>query len=348
MKIPIETGKSVLQNEGVVSFVLKTTKYILNNSGHAFKSRVIGYPLMRYQTRSLPSQANKIRQLEQSDEWLLVVLDACRYDRFEMLFDSYFEGTLSPVQSEGYNTFQYVRRTWPDYHHVTYVTGAAPINATEFEFDNDIELQGMAEQGERLAERYSGYRPVDHLENIVEVWRTDWDEHLGVCPPEPVTTTATEHAKAASELVVHYFQPHIPYIGKECELSDKDAENRLRGGAIGMGIWERAQNGDISRDRLFELYDSNLERVLDSVCYLIRNTDFDKTIITGDHGEALGEYGLYGHKSSNPYTRIVPWANVNSVLKDPSYNKEHEITTEVTQTEKQATVEDRLESLGYI
>ena len=351
MKKLIKRGTKVLRKEGIMPFLTKTLNYISPKVGMKpyFYNYIIGYPLMKYRVRSLPRQKNKIRQLEQSDEWLLIILDACRYDRFEKYFDTYFEGEIKPIQSEGYNTFQYVQHTWPDFHEITYITGAAPINATKFDFNNDLELKGIADKNKRLAKRYSGYRPVDHIENIVEVWRTDWDEDLGVCPPEPVTSTAIRHAKDKPQMVVHYFQPHIPYIGEKRKLSDvQNVDERLQGGAIGMGIWKSAQKGNLSHEQLLELYDSNLKRVLNSVCEFILNTNYKNIVIMGDHGENLGEYGMYGHKVSNTYTRIVPWAVIESVRKRPDIDNKKDPTGQTIQTDDQATVEDRLESLGYI
>jgi hypothetical protein len=350
MKVPIRDGVEILRREGTQSFISNLKKYTTNTIKPNFSGYAIGYPLMKYRLRSLPRQVDKVRKIEDSDEWLLVVLDACRYDRFEMVFDTYFEGTVEPVASEGYNTFEYVRRVWPDQHDITYVTGAAPINATEFNFDGGMQLQGIGRTDKRLAERYNGYRPVDHIDEIVEIWRTDWSEELGVCPPEPVTDASIEHAGAASQLVAHYFQPHVPYIGKERALGNiENIERRLQGGAIGSDIWNRARSGDITRRRLLELYDSNLRRALNSVCRLVQETDFENIAIMGDHGEALGEYSIYAHPElPHPYTRIVPWATVESVLKEPDFNYGQVMKQRADQPQKDATLNDRLESLGYI
>lgn len=343
----VEKGRTVIKEEGIKPFFRKSVQYTASNIRDYVIGYMIGLPVVKYKERSLASQANLIRELEKNDEWLLIVLDACRYDRFERVFDEYFEGEVQEIVSEGYNTFQYVRKSWPEYHDITYVTGAAPINATEFEFDDRLSLQGISASDKKLAERYDGYRPTDHIKNIVEVWRSNWDENLGVCPPEPVTRAAINQAKSESQLVVHYFQPHVPYIGDERALGyEDDIDDELKGGAIGHQIWERVQHGDISDDRLVELYDSNLERALDNICYVVSNTDFENVIIMGDHGESLGEYGMYGHPNlPNPVIRSVPWASIQATKKRP----EVDTSTENIETrEDESDVKDRLQSLGYI
>ncbi|MFC7008542.1 hypothetical protein [Halalkalicoccus salilacus] len=309
----------------------------------------LGYPLTKYRIHGLPKQTDYIRKLEKNDEWLLIILDACRYDRFANVFDEYFTGSLEPISSAGYTTFEYVRENWPNYHEITYVTGAAPITADEFDFNSELQLQGISATGEQLKQRYDGYRPVDHIEEIIEVWRTDWNEDLGVCPPEPVTTKALDHADTTSKMVVHYFQPHAPFIGEKKALTDQEnIDQRLHGGAIGGGeVWSQVRKGNISHKELVEMYDSNLERALDSVCYLLQETDFENVVIMGDHGEALGELGIFGHgHPPHPSIRIVPWAEITSVSHDIDINEEK--FTSSNEATIDVSVSDRLKELGYI
>ena len=51
-----------------------------------------------------------------------------------------------------------------------------------------------------------------------------------------------------------------------------------------------------------------------------------KVIITADHGELLGEEGLFSHGIDHPLVRIVPWLRVQSVKKLPR-KVSREITT---------------------
>jgi hypothetical protein len=307
-------------------------------------------PVMRLHTfvstSRLPRQQEKISELRRGDGWCLIVLDACRYDVFAEVHDEYLRGSLEPVRSAGYDTFDYVRLNWPDtYEDVTYVTAAAPITAKQFDFESgDERADGLLMVGDELAEKYRGYVPNDHLSDIVEVWRDSWDEVLGVCPPEPVTERVVD--LAPEKVVAHYFQPHAPYIGSEKSLSSMDPYDvDVTGGAVDAEVWQRVRDGTIDDSELRTLYTENLRRALQSVCELVSRTDYDRYVVVGDHGEALGEYGRYAHPPlEHPYIRKVPWFEVEGVREDhPVVEYERGDATPESRS-----VEERLQQLGYL
>ncbi|MDL0145391.1 hypothetical protein [Halobacterium salinarum] len=295
------------------------------------------------------SQSTKLNKFREDEEWALIVLDACRHDRFSKIAPNYIDVNIEPVAAEAEDTFGYLRTCWSGEHDVDYVTGAAPVTNQEFDFSNEtIEADGLTFKGEGLKNMYKGYIPSDHISNIIEVWRDAWDESLGVCPPEPVTDRAIDIAPSSQRMVVHYFQPHEPYIGETKLLGDvSSADERLEGGAIGTGIWERVHSGEISDDDLLKAYDDNLRRVLDEVTLLLETLDqhFDRIAIMGDHGEALGEYGKYTHSIPHPYVRKVPWGIIQDFSSNSGTNR-YQRSNPVDRHEN--SVEDRLEELGYI
>lgn len=292
-----------------------------------------------------PDQIDLLDEFRTQRRWLLIILDACRYREFASLTAEYLDCSISACVSEGSNTFEYVRNCWPHEHDVTYITGAPPITTQKFDFSNEeLQAQGLMFDNDKLQELYQGYRPVDHISNIIEVWQTDWDSKLKVCPPEPVTDAAINVETGTDHLVVHYFQPHTPFIGEKSKISDVDVPDQLQGGAIDFGIWEAVKAGKISHERLHELYRSNLHRVLGEVARLIHKTEFENIAIMGDHGEALGEYGKYGHSHGyHPFVRIVPWAKVNKVNLIPERQYKGNNPDDMTET-----VETRLAELGYM
>lgn len=249
------------------------------------------------ETRHLPQQATRTADLRDRDRCVLVILDACRYDYFEDVFGPLLAGEMTPVKSVAHDTFEYLQRVWPGDHDVHYVTGAVPINS------------------EYMAEReqfhlYDGYQPKHHLSTIDDVWKDAWDPTLGCCPPEPVTDAALA-ARDEPNLVVHYQQPHTPYVGTERELghTNNESAHPERGEPVDKPIWDRVHSGEISDERLHELYRSNVERVAGEVCRLVDELEDRQVVITADHGEALGEYGVYAHPRwpSHPHVRTVPW-----------------------------------------
>lgn len=267
----------------------------------------IGESLARIHTEvhcsRLTAQEQNIDDLRSEDEWMLIVLDACRFDYFDDLFDQYFEGKSEPVCSVAHDTFEFGRLCWPEqYDDVSYISGTPVINSGDVEFGD-----------EGLNALYDGYTPSDHLD-IVDIWKEGWNPDLGVCPPEPVTDAAL--ADSADKKVVHYAQPHTPYIGEEQELGYTSGRHgRPTGGRpTDELIWNRVREGEITQERLHELYESNLNRVLSEVCRLVMGTETDRIIITSDHGEALGEYRMLAHpRKEHPHIRTVPWAEVSGV-----------------------------------
>jgi hypothetical protein len=287
--------------------------------------------LTRFEKLRKPSQLPLYRGIQKEENYLLIVLDACRYDYLRKHFNTYFDGNLRAVFSAASHTFEYVRKVWPEYYELTYVTAATPINTSVTHLEEADETpEGLNRDVERLRELYQGYAPVDHFEEIVEVWRTDWDESLGVTPPEAVTDVAVEHASVTDRMVAHYFQPHTPYIGESVRYEENQPS---------------VQTEEATVDELPDLYEANVERVLPEVARLIEHTEFEKYVITGDHGEGLGEFGGTFHgMSHHPKVRIVPWATVDEVRKSADSPSEKEADKKGTDK----GVVERLTDLGYL
>jgi len=72
---------------------------------------------------------------------------------------------------------------------------------------------------------------------------------------------------------------------------------------------------------LKEAYKENLMLVLKYVAVLVdaitKMKPTAKIMITADHGELLGEDGLFSHGIDHPLIRIVPWFRVRGVKRVP-------------------------------
>jgi len=55
---------------------------------------------------NLPSQIELFEKLFKESSFAIIVLDACRYDCFKMVYPQYLQGTLIKIRSEGSNTFE--------------------------------------------------------------------------------------------------------------------------------------------------------------------------------------------------------------------------------------------------
>jgi hypothetical protein len=321
------------------------------------------FPFVNRQLRQLPGRAHdqlcKLRYTGQKSKlldfrshgsWALIVLDACRFDRFDKIAPEYLDLNINPVAAAATDTFGYLRKCWNDDYKIKYITGAAPVTSQDFDWSKEnVTADGLVFSGESLYNMYQGYTPTNHITDIIEVWRESWDESLGVCPPEPVTDRAITQSTNSNHMVVHYFQPHEPYIGKTKLLGDiESSPDHLKGGAIGTGIWKKVRSGEISDNELLQAYDDNLRRVLGEVSLLISHiwNEFDHICIMGDHGEALGKYGQYTHSIPHPKVRMVPWAVVNDIRHDSIPDRT--INLNKPNKKDDISVESRLKDLGYI
>ncbi|PGF15607.1 hypothetical protein CP556_05365 [Natrinema sp. CBA1119] len=72
--------------------------------------------------------------------------------------------------------------------------------------------------------------------------------------------------------------------------------------------WMRLRDGDFSFDAVWAAYRDNLEWVLDDVSRLLANCD-GRVAMTSDHGNGLGEFGVWSHPPGTPVPalRRVPW-----------------------------------------
>lgn len=140
-------------------------------------------------------------------------------------------------------------------------------------------------------------------------------------------------------------QPHRPFIGWENRpntgLEYVNNEFKKKGNEF-----ELLQNGTISKEKAWEGYKETLRLVLDDIEILLKNIDEDRIIVSADHGNAFGEWGIYAHLAHAPIQviREVPWCEVEieytGDYEPRNYNTNVEITDE--------DVRSRLEDLGYV
>lgn len=166
--------------------------YLRNNvvnrvSGLAYKHR-----------HALPDHKTLIHQYIEQDEFAIIILDACRYDIFSEMFGQYISGELRPAWSTAGWTGEYVERTWREEYNLTYLGAATHVSDHSFKY------------------RDRDYRPSEHIDRIIQLWNTDWNPVYGTVHPEKVTDAALAEASrdVPTRMVVHYMQPHAPYIGE--------------------------------------------------------------------------------------------------------------------------------------
>lgn len=183
------------------------------------------------------------------------------------------------------------------------------------------------------------------FEFLDEVWRYSWDEKKGSVPARAMTdrTISTARKRSCEKILIHYMQPHLPSfpdpIGSKIEL-DKFGEEWA-------SAWHELESGNLNCDEVWNSYRSNLQYVLDDIELLLNNINANRLVLSADHGNAFGEWGLYGHPINKPapVLRRVPWVEIEA-SDERTYTPSSE-DSNYKQSEP-SRVEDRLEDLGYL
>lgn len=263
----------------------------------------------------------------------LLILDGCRYDTFKRTYRA--GGELHKRRSRGSATSEWLLNNFEGAHHpdTVYVT-ANPMYAT-------TSLDGV-------------------FHDTIHVWRSEWNDQYDTVMPKKTREAAQHAAEAYPEkrLLVHFIQPHYPFIGvKGQSLEHAGIEYAYRKAIRGDGerdertVWDRLWGGEVDRVDVREAYRENLEVVLQEVEPLVEEFD-GKTVISSDHGNLLGDWILpiphraYGHPANfhTPALIDVPWVVIpfeerRSITADG--------TTERNSRDDEDIVEDRLKALGY-
>lgn len=290
----------------------------------------------RFWRADIPGQLESLDELRATDDYLLIVLDACRADFFEDVITNIATGEYQRLRTEGHNTFDYIRECWPDtYPETTYVSGAPPIDP-DYEGSDDPDVEDL----------YRGAKPGETLGAIVPVFEEGWNEKYGTALPESVTQAAMDNL-AEERLVAHYYQPHAPFVGTEQLLSTSDEHHD-------RDIWQSVSKGDVSIARLRECYRANLEYAIYNACRLIESAEHENIVITADHGEMLGEFrgNAFAHpRVDYPQIRRIPWFVVDELK--PGWQEQLDVPDHVETTDSStgsvaSSKREQLEDLGYL
>jgi hypothetical protein len=114
-------------------------------------------------------------------------------------------------------------------------------------------------------------------------------------------------------------------------------------------IWEELEDGEVNEQVVQSEYKHNLRTVLEDVELLLNNIDSERAVITTDHGNALGEHGIYGHQGNFPIDCLVevPWYETSAQDERshiPSDGMEHKDTNSIDSEQ----IKSRLSDLGYL
>lgn len=262
------------------------------------------------------------------EDWdSLIILDGCRFDLFRDV--NWLDGTLEQRTSLGSESLEYLQANFigRELHDTVYVT----------------------------TNPYAENIPDSTFHALINLLSTDWDDQLNTVPPDAVVESARTAAERFpnKRLIVHFMQPHYPFIGElgqeidESGFSPDDAED-IRGDPP----WRRLRYADptLSENDVRMAYRENLRIVLESVEELLVALS-GRTVITADHGNLIGDrlwpipVRGYGHPRGLyvPGLVTVPW-----FIHDQGPRREVSADSPIkTRRLSDDQVEDRLEALGY-
>lgn len=315
-------------------------------------------------------QLETVYIMEESWDYL-IVLDACRYDYFEKIYQKHLSGKLTCKKSVGSATIQWRNNSFSDfYEDIVYISSNPYINSIHPIKDFDSK---------------------SHFPLIIDVWATGWNPEIGTVYPHTVTKEALKAIKQypKKRFIIHYLQPHAPYLGfgSDCVgFPMPDVQNEV----VLQGIQDYYKIGFFRR-KLFNLlyslfkkfytvnprwflaqslllppfspmdavrrkykaaglrraYEENLEIVLMELKNLL---SFLKgtIVVTSDHGELLGENNAFSHYpgSSDPLLLNIPWLVIEKIeaLSIPEFETCSADNSDVSSIQ----IEDRLRDLGYL
>jgi hypothetical protein len=276
-------------------------------------------------------------------DWdLLIVLDACRVDAMRTVADEFdFVDSVDSIWSVGSSSHEWLCKTFTNDH-------LPAIRETGY-ISTNPNTPPTFRDGIRPPRSYSipfmwaDWDVVDEADFklLRQIHKHDYEDLFATVDPELVTDHAIHAGRAHDfdRLIVHYFQPHRPYIA-EAFPEERPVT------ATEDHPWSALRDGSADRDEVWELYLDNLRLALASVQRLLANTSAEDVVITADHGDLFGELGLYGHPEgvAHPNLKKVPWVETTAT-------DERTSTPQVDIDRQEGTtvdVEAQLDHLGYI
>jgi hypothetical protein len=253
-------------------------------------------------------------------EWdLLIVLDACRADLIAEVTDEYEFVDEKTTYSVASSSGEWMQKNFRD----TY----------REEMQKTAYVTGNAFSDQHLSER--------EFLLLNEVWRYAFDHDIRTIPAEAITDRGIHVGRNhdPDRMILHYMQPHYPFVPDPLDRGLSIFED----GSPWRNVWEKLRAGELDRDRVWRAYLENLRYVLDSVGILLSNVDADRVVITADHGNLLGELGLYDHPQYVPLRplKAVPWCVTTA-----EDNETREPTVE-PEGPQEISTEEQLKALGY-
>ena len=273
----------------------------------------------------------------------LLLYDACRYDEFLRVCPFPTDAVERRV-TLGSRTSQFLRRTFDGRtcHDVVYVTA----NAQTLRYDQE--------------------RKDDPFHAIVSVVE-EWDEETQTVPPGAVYEAAlrAEEEYPSKRLVVHFLQPHAPFLGPTAEGSRERTGRTVKGLDPGREYTD-IETQDIETTSYTDILRYDPELTVEDIRQAYRETLAlatkyvvglagrleGKTVVSSDHGELLGDRvhplgcRRWEHPGNVRSSELCtcPWVELPATERKQT-RPDPPVVGDVVAPE---VVDHRLQSLGYL
>ena len=271
-----------------------------------------------------------------NEDWdNLIILDACRYDMFKTLNN--IKGKLEHRISRGSCTNEFLEQNFKGriFRDTVYITANPLVN----------------------------YHVSKSFVETVPVWKEGWSDELETVLPEKMvdSTNITNEKYPQKRLIVHFMQPHYPFIGEKSRQRIGEHSGILSrslfvaekiGGDKTQKVWDKLSEGKLKKTTVWEAYEENLQIVLNYAKKLV-DTLVGKTVISSDHGNLFGEWLLpfpikgYGHPGRIYAKNLVkvPWLIIENGERKIITESEVNVTNE---DYKEDEIREKLIALGYL
>jgi len=263
----------------------------------------------------------KTIELAKYDWDILIILDACRYDYFSKINN--IDGVLKKAYTYAVCTPQYLKNNFDSlYKDIIYISAMPHLNS------------------KGIPIKYNNYVAKGKFFKIVDVWDWGFNPNLGTVHPKEVNKSAIPFINLYKNkrFVVHYAQPHEPYLYYSGGPKENKGLNRHMKKIVKIHrftqkyisnetLWRISNlfeklpekgKGKLwikyGREGIIKGYEENLKEVLKYTKNLVDLYPKKKFLITADHGELLGEKKRYGHfyEWEHPKLHYVPWLELNN------------------------------------
>lgn len=271
------------------------SSFIKNAENPAWRRRFLSEAARTFSeklVRTLGRTINRKFTLVTDRAWdSLIVLDACRWDTLSSIAK---ERPVPSIISPGSNTIEWTKANFVDNPDKWAMKDVTLITA------NPYISQEMFAQNE-------WHFP---FERCISVWKDGWDSNFNTVLPR---TMVRETCKALSDdpsrrVMVHFMQPHFPPIclSPIQHIYEPDM------------TWRLQRDGHMTLENLRLLYEDSLSLVFAWALRLC-NVLNGRIIVTSDHGNLFGEYGLFAHPRQLRILELVkvPWLEIEGGMEKP-------------------------------